>query len=259
MAAARVHDCKTSVGGARGYLRLLAAVALFVFFALPALAAPRVPEKLIYELSWTGINVGTATQEIGDEGSERRIVSTARSNNWLSAFFPVEDRIESSYDPGRGTFPGLVRHYRLRTREGSRRRDREILFEHGNGVARYRDNLGTDKADIPIPPDTIDIYGSFYAIRFLPLEVGKSHYVNVLDSKRLRRIEVRVLRRERIKTVLGEVDTIVVQPLVASEGVFEGKGTVHIWLTDDARRIPVRARTKVTVGSVTATLAGGTF
>lgn len=237
------------------WISLIALLCLAPFAA----AAPRVPEKLVYELSWTGINVGTATQEVSEDRTGRRIVSTARSNDWLSVFFPVEDLIESGYDRDKGPFPGLVRHYRLRTREGNRRRDREITFTHEKGVAHFRDNLGSEKVDIPIPPDTIDIYGSFYYIRYLPLEVGKSHFVNILDSKRQRRIEVRVLRRERLKTVVGEVNTLVIQPLVASEGVFEGKGTVHIWLTDDERRIPVRARTKVTVGSVMATLVDGTF
>jgi len=47
---------------------------------------------------------------------------------------------------------------------------------------------------------------------------------------------------------------LVVKPLVRAEGVFEGKGGVTIWFTDDARRIPVRAETKVSVGVVTATL-----
>ncbi|GLI37331.1 DUF3108 domain-containing protein [Geobacter hydrogenophilus] len=237
-----------------GLIRGAMMVLVLVVWATQAMAEPKVPEKLVYDLSWTGISVGTASQEITEDGATRKIVSMARSNDWLSTFFPVEDRIESSYDSSRGNFPGLARHYRLKTREGSRRRDREIFFEQERGVARYRDNTNGDKADIAIPMDTIDVYGSFYYIRYLPLEVGKSPTVNILDSKRQRRIAVRVLRKERIKTVLGEVDTIVIQPMVASEGVFEGKGTVHIWLTDDERRIPVRARTKVTVGSVTATL-----
>lgn len=232
---------------------VLMVIALAVF-ATQSVAAPKIPEKLVYALSWTGIPVGTASQEITEDGITRRIVSIARSNDWLSTFFPVEDRIESTYDRTRALFPGLARHYRLKTREGGRRRDREILFEQERKIAHYRNNLDGTKADIPIPADTIDVYGSFYYIRYLPLEIGKSSRINILDSKRLRRVEVRVLRKERIKTVLGEVDTIVIQPMVASEGVFEGKGTVHIWLTADERRIPVRARTKVAVGSVTANL-----
>jgi hypothetical protein len=55
------------------------------------------------------------------------------------------------------------------------------------------------------------------------------------------------------------VDTIVIRPLVKAKGVFEGKGAVLIWLTDDARRIPVKAQTKVRMGSVTATLSGGSY
>ena len=43
------------------------------------------------------------------------------------------------------------------------------------------------------------------------------------------------------------------------EGVFEGKSGAYIWLTDDERRIPVKAQTRVTVGSVTAVLTGGTY
>ena len=234
--------------------RWLVLFALLLWCAPVCGASPQVPEKLVYELSWTGVNVGTATQEISDGGGNRTIVSTARSNDWLSVFFPVDDRSESHYDRDRGPFPGTALRYRLVTHEGPRHRDREILFDRAKGVGHFRDNLSGKKVDVPIPPDTMDVYGCFYYVRYLPLEVGKSHYVNILDSKRQRRIEVRVLRKERLKTVIGEVDTIVIQPVVASEGVFEGKGTVHIWLTDDERRIPVRARTKVTVGSVTANL-----
>lgn len=241
-----------------GRLVWLPAVVLCLTCLFPGpLFAQRVPEKLVYSLSWLGIPVGTATQEIVEEGATRRITSTARSNDWLSAFFPVEDVIVSSLAKSGAPFPGLTRHYRMQIREGSHRRDREIVFEQEKGKARYHDLINGEKLDIPIAGTTYDIYGSFYYVRYLPLEVGKPVSVNVLDGRELHAIEVRVLRRERLKTVLGEVDTIVIRPLVKAEGVFEGKGAVTIWLTDDGRRIPVRAQTKVKVGSVIATLTGG--
>ncbi|RII26267.1 MAG: DUF3108 domain-containing protein [Geobacter sp.] len=221
--------------------------------------AQTVPEKLVYELSWTGIPVGTATQEITERGNVRRILSTARSNDWLSVFFPVDDLIESILVKGGAPFPGLTRYYRMQIREGRHNRDREITFDQAKGVAVYHDRRSNELREIPIPSPTFDIYGSFYFTRHLPLEVGKSYVVAVLDGKDVERVEVRVLRREKLKTVLGELNTIVIRPMVKSEGVFEGKGSVHIWLTDDKRRIPVRAQTKVTVGSVTANLIGGSY
>jgi len=242
--------------GKRGMV--LPAMILALLCALPApLRAERVPEKLVYSLSWTGIPVGTATQEIVEAGETRRITSTARSNDWLSAFFPVEDLIESTLDKSLAPFPGLTRYYRMQTREGRHRRDREITFEQEKGTARYHDRRSGDRRDIPITAPTYDVYGSFYYVRYLPLEVGKPATVTILDGTEPRSIEVRVLRKEKLATVLGEVDTVVIRPMVKQEGVFEGKGTVTIWLTDDARRIPVKAQTKVIVGSVTATLTGG--
>jgi hypothetical protein len=44
-----------------------------------------------------------------------------------------------------------------------------------------------------------------------------------------------------------------------SEGIFNKKGDLYIWLTDDLKRIPVKMQTRVIVGSITATLAGGTY
>jgi hypothetical protein len=72
-------------------------------------------------------------------------------------------------------------------------------------------------------------------------------------------IEVQVLKKERIKTVLGEVNTILINPLLKNEGIFERKGAIFIWLTDDERRIPVKMKTKVAIGSITATLVGGNY
>lgn len=241
------------------FLRLLGGVLCFLLPLASPVQAEVVPEHLVYDLAWAGIPVGSAMQEIVEEGETRRIISTARSNEWLSVFFPVEDRIESSLDKKGAPFPGLTRHYRMQMREGRHQRDREILFDQERGQARYIDHLTGETAHIPIKAYTFDIYGSFYYVRHVKLEVGKSVFVTVLDNKEVQRIEIQVLRKERVSTILGEVDTIVIKPLVKAKGVFEGKGSVLIWLTDDARRIPVKAQTKVRVGSVTATLSGGSY
>ena len=44
------------------------------------------------------------------------------------------------------------------------------------------------------------------------------------------------------------------KPKLKFEGLFRQKGDIEIWLTDDARRIPVMMNGKVVIGSVTATL-----
>jgi hypothetical protein len=218
-----------------------------------------VPEKLVFDLTWTGIKAGTATQEISKVNGVTRIVSTARSADWLSVFFPVEDRIETVLAGSQSVEPGLPKTYTMKIHEGRTRRDKEITFDHAKRTALYVDHLNGEKKSFAIEKDTLDTLSSFYYLRSMPLEIGKSVFVTVFDGKRLWNTEIRVLRREKIKTGLGRFDTIVVQPLMKAEGIFDKRGDMFIWLTDDARRIPVKMKTKVPVGSVTATLIGGIY
>ncbi len=236
----------------------VASLALFaLLLSLPARAAgPDLPERLVYDLNWSFIKAGTLTQQITREGDRVSITSVARSNTWLSHFFPVDDHVESILEDGTALRPGLPVHYRMRIREGSHRRDREIIFFQGAGRAEYIDHLSGEKATVDIPRETYDTTSCFYYIRSLPLEVGQKVFVDVLDNKRVRRMEATVLRREKMKTVLGKVDTVVVRNLDVSEGMLHKSGPIDIWLTDDKRHIPVRIKTKIAVGSITATLAG---
>jgi len=239
------------------FLGLMLAASMFAFVS--PVSALSIPEKLVYDLTWTGIKAGTATQEIHADDGETRIISTARSADWITTFFPVEDRIETvlaGAGPGK---IGLPKVYRLKIREGNHRRDKEVLFDHGNGVAHYKDNLNGDKREISIPAATLDTLSSFYYVRTLKLEVGKPVFLTIFDNKKIWNVEVKVLKKEKIKTKLGSFDTIVIKPLMQSEGILEKKGDMYIWLTDDERLLPVKMKTKVKVGSITATLVGGSF
>lgn len=240
------------------FMRIVIALLLSIVSVSPAFADQKLPEKLVYSLSWTGISVGTAIQEISEDRGERRIVSRARSNDWLSAFYPVDDRTESLLDKV-GDFPGKSKRFRMAFKEGTRSREYEIDFDHAAGRARYMDRKSGESADVRLEPETFDIYSSFYFVRHQDLVPGTSIQVRILDGRQVNRIEVRVLKREKIKVPAGEFRTILVEPMVKAEGVFEGKRGLRIWLTDDARRIPVKVQTKVTVGSVTALLTGGSF
>ncbi|HYS43226.1 MAG TPA: DUF3108 domain-containing protein [Geobacteraceae bacterium] len=222
-------------------------------------SALTVPEKLVYDMTWTGIKAGTATQEIIDEGDSIRIVSIARSADWISVFFPVEDRVESLLAKVPPPQLGLPRDFRMKVREGKHRRDKEIIFDHDKGKARYIDHLNGEKVELEIGKNTYDPYSSFYYVRTLPLEVGKSVFVSLLDNKQLWNVEIQVLKKEKLDTILGKINTILIKPLMKSEGIFQKKGEIYIWLTDDARHIPVKMKTKVAIGSITATLVGGKF
>jgi hypothetical protein len=251
---------RPGTGKSRAIWGVLLSFIVFIVLSSGNVSAFTVPEKLVFDLTWTGVKAGTATLEVVSEKGNTRIISTARSADWVSVFYTVDDRIESVLKSAQKPMAvGLPENYRVKLREGRHRRDKEVIFDHANAQATYINHLENGKTTYKINENSLDPLSSFYYIRTLQYEVGKSLYVNMFDNKKLWDVEVQVLRREKIKTGLGEFNTVVIKPLMKSEGIFNRKGDMYIWLTDDLKRIPVKMQTKVAVGSITATLVGGIY
>lgn len=245
--------CRTRAAGT--------ALAAFAFFCLVSRAAAfPIPERLEFELSYTGITAGHAVQEVKQEGTDIHIISTARSADWLKFFFPVDDRIESYLSSG--TPPvhlGSPRLYQERKHEGKTITDKEARFDRLNLEVTTTDHRNKSEHKQAITKRTYDTLSSFFYFRTVPLQVGTSYFIDIYDCSRLWNTEVKVLRREELVTPLGRFKTIVIHPLLKSEGIFTRAGDMFIWLTDDDRRIPVQMKSKVVVGSITATLTGGSY
>jgi hypothetical protein len=84
--------------------------------------------------------------------------------------------------------------------------------------------------------------------------VGGSVVFDYHASRKSQPLEVRVLGRQRVDTPAGRFDCIAVEPILKAGGIFANKGRLVIWLTDDARRMPVMMKSKVTVGSISVML-----
>ena len=75
--------------------------------------------------------------------------------------------------------------------------------------------------------------------------------VPVSDSGLVYYVPVRVTGREQQKTIFGKVWCFKVEPQVfGPERMIEREGSMEIWITDDARRIPVRSRVKSNFGTI---------
>jgi len=226
---------------------LLAALLAFS----PEAAAFHVPERLEYQLLWNGIHAGTSTLSITHKDGLFKITSTAKSADFISLFYEVNDRAESVCR--NDSFIPIT--YTLKLREGTKKKHKEVqFFINGTKKAVHIDHLKNERREIELPERAMDPLASFYYLRTLPLEVGKSTFVKIFDSKKVWNVEVQVLRKEKINTWLGTFDTILVKPLMQSEGIFMRKGDIYIWLSDDKKRIPVMLKTEVKVGSVKAVL-----
>ena len=94
-------------------------------------------------------------------------------------------------------------------------------------------------SDLTAP--TNDIVSAIYMIRTLPLAIGKTFEVSLSDSGIVYNVPVTVAARELQKTDIGKVWCYRVEPALFGPGRFiEQKGQIVIWITEDARRLPVR-------------------
>ena len=67
-------------------------------------------------------------------------------------------------------------------------------------------------------------------------------------------LDVKYLGRETISVEAGKFDCIIVEPLVKEGGLFKNEGSIVVWLTNDALKIPIKVKTKVVIGSIDAEL-----
>jgi len=95
-----------------------------------------------------------------------------------------------------------------------------------------------------------DVLSAIYFLRTQPLAVGQTLQLTISDSGRVYKIPVRVLEKKRMKTAVGRVDALRVEPeLFGPDGMMDRKGHISIWYTADNRRIPVKAIIKTEYGT----------
>ena len=217
------------------------------------------PEHLTYSVSWGLVSVGEATlgvrEAVGFNGAPAyHVVSEARSNRFCDTFYKVRDLNESWVDARSLSSLGFSK----RLREGHFFRDEWVLFDRtARTFLAKKTNRGGDFSwsGGTIPVHVQDILSSAYYVRSQKLEPGTEVVVDV-NTNRNWPLVIRVLRRETVKTPAGTFPCLVIEPALREEGIFIQKGRkLQLWLTDDARKVPVLMRVEVFFGHITATLS----
>jgi len=214
-------------------------------------------EKLTYKLTWMAIPVGHATLEVRSNGRFRgrpawQFHMSARTNKFADALYKVRDELHS-------WAPANMRrslHHKKRQREGSYRRDVVLHFDwrkrrvvYANGRKAYKPRK--------LYRDTFDPLGLLYGFRRHRITRPQVLVMSATDGLKTIRAKVHVVGRETIEVGDRRWRTWKVVPeLKDVEGVFKRSkdSEMEVWFSDDHRRLPVRLRSKVMIGSFTATL-----
>ncbi len=218
---------------------------------VPASAEPfRAGESLRFAVQYGFVHAGTAWLEVPEVVDWHgvpcwRLVARAESNSFFDKMYRVRNRIESMYDQ-RGRFSW--RYFEDR-HEGHYTANDTIVFDTTAHTARYKDGKV-----FTIPREAQDALSAFYFTRFQALPIGGSIQFDYHASHKGAPMEVRILGRDRVKTPAGRFDCIMIEPILKAGGIFKNNGRLVIWITNDARRMPVLMKSKVMIGSISVVL-----
>jgi hypothetical protein len=242
-----------------------AAVALLPLHAGATPTAPRpeakapfmVGERVSMRITYAHLLAGRAVLSVlaGRRGERdvHEFVAQAESAGffaWL-LHFRVRDLTVAAWDPASGCSLAIEKHLH----EGRHQREQLVVFDPATGTAEVQDaKIRETRFDVGACP--LDVLSAFYLARLLGVAENAPLELPVFDNGKRYTLAVRLLGREKLDLPAPwgrDTPTLVVEPLLlAGTGLFVKSGRLKIWLTDDARRVPVRLRAKVAVGSVSA-------
>lgn len=218
-----------------------------------------VGERIRMRITYAHLLAGRAVLSVqaGQRGEQSvtEFVAEAESAGffaWLLRF-RVRDRTVATWDATCGCSLGIEKHLR----EGRARRDQIVVFDPQTGWADV-DDAKIRETRFEVGPRPLDVLSALYVTRLRGVPAVGPLELSVFDNGKRYTLAVRLLGREKLDlpAPLGkDTPTLIVEPLLMEgTGLFVKRGRLKIWLTDDARRIPVRLRARVAVGSVSADL-----
>ena len=211
----------------------------------------KVGETLSYDVSWSAyLTAGTATVAVRDkrpsfESVAYYVVAEGRPTPLLAKLYTLYYKADTLLD----AYTLLPQRGSLYSEEGQRRRMRATRFDQAARVGHFEVQTATVVTkDIPLPAYAQDALSAIYVIRALPLRERLKLTMPVVDGDDVYRVEVMVTGHETVTTPIGQFLAWKITPTVLGATGSSPGGGFSLWISDDARRLPLRMEAEMPVG-----------
>ncbi len=163
------------------------------------------------------------------------------------------EQVESVVEPSSFT----IQKTTILDEQGKRVRHTETIYNREKGLMEWTLRDPNNPQNEPRKTTTEfsgqlqDVLSVIYFIRTQPLQVGKSFEVFVGDGGRIYKVPVHVVQKKKVKTLVGKVNLLRLEPELFGPDrlIDDEKGEFTLWVTDDARHIPISAKIKTDYGN----------
>ncbi|PIW44879.1 MAG: DUF3108 domain-containing protein [Zetaproteobacteria bacterium CG12_big_fil_rev_8_21_14_0_65_54_13] len=237
------------------------ALAALIAMMLPVMALaeksnpdciPYVGEHMSFDVGWEFINAGSATMDITATAEGWQAKTFARTNKALDLFKKVRDYITAEGVCVNGHMQSTLFDANLHERKYTAQKRTEFLWKE-NRVSHTQHQISEY---FDVPAGHLSVIDAFLAVRQLELKAGETYKIPIFDSRERYEIEVNIQnKRETLLTPWGEkVSCLLVTPKLKTAGIFTNRGEMTLWMTDDARHIPIQMMAKIKFGRIFAHL-----
>jgi len=234
--------------------------AICIALLKPAQLRPELPASLTdtdYTLQngveWRLIRAGIATVKWSPLSSGHQVDLHLESAGVVNKLYRVNDNYRAQLNGG---FCGS--NVLMNAEEGKRRRETKITFDHGKASYLERDLIKntTLAKEVQTPPCVFEYMGALRKVRELHLEPGQTSTVPLSDGKKFANVKIEAQEREEIKTPIGTFKTMRYEIFMFNDVIISKKARMYLWVSEDARRLPVqmRVRMPLLVGNITLQL-----
>lgn len=227
---------------------------------LPALQTPwsfGPGEVLEYDLDALGAKAGRMTMRVLPvKQSQLPIEIHAETNTFFSKVRKVRGTGTSYLNPK--TLRPL--RYYEDALENDVHRTADVTFatkDHSVKLA-FTVNADAGTSEFRYDDDGLDVAGTIFLMRQLPFKEGMTICFDAYGIRRLWRVFGKVEGKEHVSLPVGEFDAWHISGEAAVIGNENMRREIHVWISADARRLPLAAMGVIDLGAVRATLTAVT-
>jgi uncharacterized protein DUF3108 len=206
----------------------------------PGVIPFQVGELAQYRVDWGGggVNLSAGDISVAVDAPVYRFVLRATTAPWVAKFYEAQDVFTTQANTN--LYPQV---HEREQHEGSRNTTRAFIFDDGAHVVRTGRTVAEARADgavtLPMSPQGRDAIAALFYIRTLPLAPGTRVKFPVNEAGRNLVVELVVEGIERIYAEGHNVDALRITPTIQRRVQDRQPFVSTLWLSNDARRVPL--------------------
>lgn len=217
-------------------------------------------EELKYRVHYGFINAGIATMKISDRIHTvngrpcYKVDVYGKSVGVFDVFTKIRDNWGAYIDTA-----AILPHKAYRNiEEGKYRKYETTLFDHRNDKVEMqwldkKTKKVKETKSFKTPNEILDIVSGYYFLRTLDYSQYKKGDIITLNAffdEEIYDFQIRYSGKDKLNTAVGEINTIVLTPIIPENDLFDGENSIQVWISDDSNKIPLKIKANLFVGAV---------